>query len=103
MLIERLTFHAKYGHGDALVAVVRDFARQYASEINSNGLRLCTDQTGKMFTLVWDTEHPDLKSYADFEEKTQALFSRADWQAWFAKMQPLVESGERQLLNVVDL
>ncbi len=103
MLVERLTFHAKYGQGDALVAVIREFARLYASEFKGANLRLYTDQTGKMFTITWDTEHRDLRAFAEFEERSQALFARADWQGWFAKMQPLVEDGERQLLNSIDL
>ncbi len=104
MLIERLTFQAKYGQGDALIGVIRDFSKKFAGEFNgSAGFRVCTDQTGPMFTIIWDTEHRDLMSYADFETKSQSVFAREDWQAWFAKMQPLVERGERQLLSVVDL
>lgn len=105
MIIERLTFHVKYGQGDALLGVIREFSKKFASELtgSNNGFRVCTDQTGPMFTVVWDTEFRDIASWAEFEVRSQSIFAREDWQAWFAKMQPLVERGERQLLSVVDM
>ena len=101
MLIERLTFQAKYGHGDALVDVMREFSKKYAADIGSAEVRICTDRTGSMFTVVVDSEHADRDAWAQAQVKARTMFGRSDWQAWFAKMQPLVERGDRQLLDVV--
>lgn len=103
MIIERVTFQAKYGQGDALVGLIREWSKGPGQSLGMSTGRLCTDLTGTMFTLTWDTEYPDLKSLAEVEEKQRAAYATKEFQDWFARMVPLVERGERQLLNVVDL
>ena len=100
MIVERLTFQAKYGHGDELVALIK------AAPIGSGPVptsRLYTDITGTMFTVQLEVEHADLAAMAASEAEQRADYGRSDFQEWFAKMVAVTEKGERQLLNVETL
>ncbi|MBA4181892.1 MAG: hypothetical protein C0506_14980 [Anaerolinea sp.] len=103
MIVERLTFQAKYGQGDALVGLVREFNRIGASKGLPTVPRVYVDRTGPMFTVIWDSEHKDITAYAANSATETSMYSDPEFQAWFAKMMPLVERGERQLLEAIDL
>lgn len=47
--------------------------------------------------------HDDLAALARRQNSEQAGYGSQEFQDWFAKMQPLVERGERELLQVVAL
>lgn len=101
MIIERLTFHAKYGMGDALVQVMRE-----GMTVGMNAqlkARILTDVTGTMFRIILEVEHANIADFAAYETKTPAEYGSAEFQSWFAKMQPLVERGDRELLQTVDM
>lgn len=103
MIIERNVFYAKYGQGDALVDVIREFTNGIGQSLIAGPTRLLVDSTGTMFRVIWETEHPDMKGLAQAEAKQRKTFGQKKFQEWFAKMQPLVERGERELLQTVDL
>lgn len=103
MIIERLTFQAKYGQGDALIGLVREFNKTAAAKGLPTIARVYVDRTGPMFTVIWDTESKDLVAYATDAANEGAMYGDPDFQAWFAKMMPLVERGERQLLETIEL
>lgn len=103
MIVERLTFQAKYGQGDALVNLVREFNRIGAAKGLPTVPRVYVDRTGPMFTVIWDSEHADIAAYATATGTETGMYSDAEFQTWFAKMIPLVERGERQLLETIDL
>ncbi|MCC7365199.1 MAG: hypothetical protein IT303_12595 [Dehalococcoidia bacterium] len=100
MIIERLTFQAKYGAGDALVQVLKE-AMTLGINAEVNG-RILTDVTGPMFRVILEVEHADIRGFADFESRAPAEeYGTAEFQEWFAKMLPLVDRGERELLQTV--
>lgn len=103
MIIERLTFQAKYGQGDALVGLLREFNATAASKGLPPIARVYVDRTGPMFTVIWDSESADLAAYATDSANQAAMYGDPDFQAWFAKMTPLVERGERQILETIEL
>ena len=103
MIVERLTFQAKYGQGDALVGLVREFNATAKAKGLPPIARVYVDRTGPMFTAVWDSEHKDLAAYAAASGAENAMYSDPEFQAWFARMIPLVERGERQLLEAINL
>ncbi|MFN8508594.1 MAG: hypothetical protein U0547_13680 [Dehalococcoidia bacterium] len=100
MIVERLTFQARYGHGDELVALFKDFLATQAGALGMSGGRVYTDVTGEMFTLQLETEFADLGAYAAFMARDQEHFATQAFQEWFAKTVPLTDGGSRQLLNV---
>jgi hypothetical protein len=102
MLIERSTFVAKYGKGDALIDVIRDFRRQFGEQVGGP-MRVATDRTGPMFTITWDMEFPDLNAWVAANASEREMFGTPEFGRWFAKMEPLVERGSRELLETVEI
>lgn len=98
MIVERLVFHAKYGKGDELVAIGKEADKLFAGA-GMPPARILTDYTGTMFRMIIETEYPDVATWARLDEKAMQA---PGFGAWFARMQPLVERGERELLRVVD-
>jgi len=103
MIVERSTFYAKYGQGDALVELIREFVNGVGKPYTKGTPRVFVDATGAMFRVIWDWEYADLNELATIVAARNAAFSQPAVQAWFAKMQPLVERGERELLQTVAL
>lgn len=99
MITERLTFRAKYGQGDALAALVRENLQTMPPPASVAGARLYTDFTGQMFTVVFEIDHTDLKSYVTTMESESRDYGTKEFQDWFARMVACTEVGERQLFN----
>ncbi|HMO95925.1 MAG TPA: hypothetical protein PKD27_07365 [Tepidiformaceae bacterium] len=98
MIVERLSFRAKYGRGDELVALLKS-----APGANTGGFavrRIYTDHTGPMFTVQAEVESPGLRAYTETTLSETAEYGSAEFQQWFARMVECTESGERQLLNL---
>jgi hypothetical protein len=62
--------------------------------------RLYTDATGAMFTVVAESDFPDVSAYAAFLQQDQSMYADPEFQQWFARMQEVTEGGERQLFNM---
>jgi hypothetical protein len=104
VIVERMTFQANYGRGDELVELFREYVEKLAPLVDEHPpMRAYTDRTGTMFTVVVDSEFADVEAYARFQKQEEATYGRPEFIAWFEKMVPLVASGERQLLNRIDL
>ncbi len=100
MIVERLTFKAQYGQGDALAALFKEFMETHGKALGVTSGRMYTDLTGPMFTLQLEMEFEDLTSYAAFMAADQQLYTTQEFQDWFGKTVSLTKSGERQILNV---
>jgi hypothetical protein len=98
MMVVRQVFQAKYGHGDELVALFREF-HQTADVPNRSKARILTDAAGQFFTVVTEYE---VESFAAWEESFQRLMSGPEMGAWFARMMEVTESGRREFYNIVD-
>lgn len=98
MLVVRQTFQAKYGHGDDLVALFKEF-HQNAPVPNRGSARILTDASGPFFQVI--TEYT-VESLADWEQAFGALMSAPATQAWFQRMTEVTESGSRDFYNIVD-
>ncbi len=99
MLTERLTFQAKYGHGDELIAL---FKEMYATQLATAGIagaRIYTDATGPMFSVIVESDFPDWAALAAVNSNEGEMYGTPDFQAWFARMREITERGERQLFN----
>ncbi len=103
MIIERFSFQAKYGQGDALIELVREFNKTATAQGLPAISKVYVDRTGPMFSVSWDEEHNDMNALAQMDGRAGEMFSNPEFQAWFAKMTPLVERGERQLLQTIEL
>jgi hypothetical protein len=60
--------------------------------------RLLTDLSGPFFTVVTEAE---VESLGRWEEALAGGFGSAEFEEWFARMAPLVESGRRDFFTIV--
>lgn len=102
MIVERLTFQAKYGQGDTLVALM-DEMNQQARPAAVKTVRVYTDATGPMFTVQVEFEYGSLPEYAAAMGTEREEWATPEFQEWFAKMVACTERGERQLFNLVSV
>lgn len=93
MILVRDVFQARYGKGGELVALLKE-ARSMA-DIGYG--RILTDASGPFFTVVTEME---VASLGEWEKRVAEIFSHPDFGKWFARMEPLVESGRREFYNI---
>ena len=93
MIQVRDVFQAKYGRGDALVALMKE-GRGLLPNYRP---RIFSDASGPFFTVVTESEWPSL---GDWERASRQIFSDPRFSGWFEKMVPLVESGRREFYNI---
>ncbi|MBI5948648.1 MAG: hypothetical protein HY875_10975 [Chloroflexi bacterium] len=99
MIVERQVFYAKYGKGDALVNVFKRLPTiMSAAQLGFSEQRILTDMTGTMFRVIVELTWKDAASWQTAMPK---VFAQPNFAAWFAEMEPLVDRGETELLNVV--
>lgn len=96
MIVVRDIFQAKYGKGGELVQLFKE-AEQRWDPMHQYGRRILTDLSGPFFTVVTETEVESLEQYQHW---LQESFTHPDFGAWFARMEPLVESGHREFYTV---
>ena len=97
MMLVRQVFQAKYGRGDELVALFREF-HATADVPNRDTARILTDASGQFFTVVTEYE---VESFAAWEEAFRRLMSGREIGPWFARMMEVTESGRREFCNIV--
>ncbi|MEW5957111.1 MAG: hypothetical protein AB1801_05260, partial [Chloroflexota bacterium] len=85
---------AKYGRGAELVALFKEVKDKWFCRY---AFRLLTDASGPFFTVVTETEVPNL---AAWEQLSAEEFGRPEFGDWFARMMPLVESGQREFYHI---
>lgn len=99
MLVVRQVFQAKYGRGDELVALLKEFnTRMREAGGGVPQFRILTDASGPFFTVVTEAE---VESFAAWEGSFRSMDH--PWMGeWFGRMMPLVESGSREFYTAVD-
>jgi hypothetical protein len=99
MLIARQVFRAKYGHGDDLVALFKEFNTKMQDAGGEARFRILTDASGPFFTVVTEVE---VESFSAWEGTFRGQMSQPWVGDWFSRMQPLVDSGSREFYNVIE-
>lgn len=60
--------------------------------------RAMTDVTGPYYTLVLEREFP---SIAAWEKSLGKIFAYPEWQKTYGRFRPMIESGHREIFDVV--
>ena len=97
MILVRQTFQAKYGRGDELVALFKEFHAR-AEVPNRDRARILTDASGPFFRVVTEYE---AENFADWESSFARLMAAPEMGPWFARMMEVTESGSRDFYNIV--
>jgi hypothetical protein len=96
MILVRNVFQLKWGKADEALALMGQFRATSESQ-GMKGLRLLTDLGGPMFTLVQEME---VESLNEWEQSRGAMFANPEWQAIFARLSELIESGRTEFYNI---
>jgi hypothetical protein len=100
MVLVRNVFRLKFGKAKEGVAVLKEGMGVFKKlGGNANSIRILTDLTGPFYTVVLEMAHDDL---AASEAAARKIMSNPEWQANYSKFVPLVESGYREIFNVVE-
>lgn len=101
MIIERLTWHAKFGQGDRVIEAFKRW-RELFGKRQGLTARILTDVTGTMFTVQVEIEYADMHDFAARgDEELQKIYREAAFEEWFNSWQDAVESGQREIYAVV--
>src|SRR5688572_13036727 len=101
MIVIRNVFRLKFGKSREAVALMKE-GRAIEKRVMTGldySSRVLTDVTGPFYTVVLELTVPNL---ATFESNAPRLFSDPEWQAHYRKMEPLVESGYREIFSIVE-
>ncbi len=96
MILVRNVFQLKWGKADEALALMEQF-RSVSGNQGVRGLRILTDLGGTMFSLVQEMEAESLSAW---EQQRGQMFANPEWQAMFARMNDLVESGRTEFYNI---
>jgi len=100
VLLVRQVFQAKYGRGDELVALFKEFhSRMQEAGATVQNFRILTDASGPFFTVVTEYE---VESFAAWEGLFREAQSRPWLGEWFARTVSLIESGRRDFYTIVE-
>jgi hypothetical protein len=98
MIVVRNVFRLKFGRAKEAIELWKEgltLAKRVGFTAKS---RVLTDVVGQFYTLVFENQ---FESLSDFENSSKKMMSNSEWQAWYQKIQGLIESGHREILNVV--
>jgi hypothetical protein len=99
MIVVRNVFQLKFGQAKPAVAAFKE-GRQLIKKVGLKAeSRLLTDLVGKSYTLVHELQFEDL---AVFQEEMKKVTGSPEWRAWYETFIPYVESGSREVFNVVE-
>ncbi len=100
MVVVRNVFQLKFGKAREAVALAKENVTMAAKDgMGPDRMRLLTDVVGRFYTLVLEITFNNM---ADLEEQGQMMNSD-EWRRWYEKFVPLVESGYREVYQVVDV
>lgn len=98
MIVVREIFHLKFGMAKQAIELLRE-GKKIILNFSKAPRRMLTDFTGHSYTIVLESEY---ESLAGFEQDLQKDFSIVEWQSWYEKFKPLVNSSYREILKIVD-
>lgn len=99
MILVRDIFQLKFGKAKEALALWKDGA-EIIKRVGYGPERLLTDLVGpSYYTFVMESTFDSL---ADLEKELGRVFADAEWSQWYQKFLPLVESGRREIFNIVE-
>jgi hypothetical protein len=98
MIIVRNIFNLKFGKAKDAKALLKE-GLEISKKFGFGKTRALTDLTGDSYRLILESEW---KSLSDWENSMKEGMGASDWQKWYQKFIPLVDSASRELLNIVD-
>lgn len=98
MILERNVFYLKFGKAKEVIALAKE-AKKQLMDAGYKGNRTMVDLVGHSYTLVTEMEWENL---AQMEDEMKKAFSDKNWQTWYQKFVPLVESSYREIFTILE-
>ncbi len=98
MIVVRNIFQLKFGKAKDAKALVRE-NQELMKRYGYSTPRFMTDVTGEFYTLVMETTHEDL---SDYEKSSNQAMGAKEFEQWYSKFVPLVESGRREIFTLLN-
>ena len=97
MIIVRNTFRLKFGKAKEAVALWKE-GQEIGKKNGMTNSRILTDLTGPSYTLVFENT---FENFGEFETRAKSVMGSDEWQKWYQKVVPLVDSGYREIFTIV--
>lgn len=98
MILVRDIFNLKFGKAKEAKALLKE-SMEIGKKYGFGSGRALTDLTGPSYTLILETEW---KSLSDWENSMKSGLGADEWQKWYQKFVPLVESGCREIFTILE-
>ena len=101
MIVIRNVFQLKFGKAREGVALMKEglaIQQRVVTGVDFS-TRVLTDVTGPFYTLVLELTVPNMTTFESYAPK---LFGNKEWQEYYQKLAPLVESGHREIFTIVE-
>lgn len=99
MIVVRDIFHLKFGKAKDAKTLLAE-ARGINEKYGFKNTRALTDLvTSHSYTLILESTWDNLTAW---EAAMKEGLGAKEWQSWYAKFIPLVETASREILNIVD-
>jgi hypothetical protein len=99
MILVRDIFQLKFGKAKEAQAALKE-GLPIMKKVGYIPERVLTDFTGDFYTLIMESRYKDL---AEYEKALKADIGMPEWRKWYEKFIPLVESGRREILSIVEM
>jgi len=97
MIVVRNVFQLKFGKAKDAKAIIKEnqeLMKKYGHPIP----RFMTDVTGEFYTLIMELSYENLSAY---EKSSSEAMGAKEFDQWYQKFVPLVQSGHREIYNVL--
>ena len=97
MYIVRDIFQLKFGHFKNAKSLL-DEAKGKNMLPDAQNMRILSDFTGDAYRLIMEEGYDSL---ADYEKSLGGSMNEKEWQEWYERFKPHVESSHREILKVI--
>ena len=97
MIIERNTFHLKFGKAKEGIAVWKEMLEIMKKQDSHPAMRIMTDLSGQSYTLILEM---NLKSFMDIGPKAYMWVTNEAMQSLYQKFIPLCDTSHREYFKI---
>jgi hypothetical protein len=98
MILVRDVFYLKFGKAKEAKAVMNE-GKDLVKNLGYTKPRAMMDLVGHSYTLVLEMEW---ESLSEMEKNGKNAFADKNWQNWYQKFVPLVDSSYREIFTILD-
>ena len=99
MIVVRNVFRLQFGKAKEATTLWKEgLALGKRLGVGAKDARVLSDLVGPFYTIVFELT---FESLSDFEGAGKTVMSNSEWQAWYAKVSAITESGYREIFNIV--